>query len=360
MFGTLADFDALIERAHELGLRVMIDLVLSHTSDQHRWFRESRSSRDNPKADWYVWADAKPDGTAPNNWLSIFGGAGWEWDSERLQYYQHNFLKEQPDLNFHNEEVVAELLGGGALLAGAGGGRVPARHDQLLLLRPGAPRQPGAAGGSAGLFHRAGGEPLQLAGASLRQEPAGDGPVPQAVPRGDERVRRHRGGGRGGRRPARHGDHGGIYPRRRPHADVLRLRVPLAGRAERAAGGAGAAPVRAGGLGRLGLLGLLEPRRRAARDALAHGRGAAPGLPRAHAQLARVGLPLPGGGAGADRGLRAVRGAAGPLRQALLAEVPRAGRVPDADAVDERTTSMPASRTRSPGCRCRRSTCAWR
>lgn len=110
MFGTLADFDALIQRSHELGLRVMIDLVLSHTSDQHRWFRESRGSRDNAKANWYVWADAKPDGTAPNNWLSIFGGSAWEWDSERLQYYLHNFLKEQPDLNFHEPEVQDELL----------------------------------------------------------------------------------------------------------------------------------------------------------------------------------------------------------------------------------------------------------
>jgi alpha-glucosidase len=110
MFGSLGDFDALIARAHELGLRVMIDLVLSHTSDQHRWFRESRSGRDNAKSNWYVWADAKPDGTPPNNWLSIFGGSGWEWDSERLQYYQHNFLKEQPDLNFHEPEVQDELL----------------------------------------------------------------------------------------------------------------------------------------------------------------------------------------------------------------------------------------------------------
>lgn len=110
MFGTLADFDALVRRAHELGLRVIIDLVLSHTSDTHRWFRESRSSRDNPKADWYVWADAKPDGTPPNNWLSIFGGSAWEWDGERMQYYLHNFLKEQPDLNFHEPEVQDELL----------------------------------------------------------------------------------------------------------------------------------------------------------------------------------------------------------------------------------------------------------
>ncbi len=110
MFGTLGDFDAMITRAHELGLRVMIDLVLSHTSDQHPWFKESRASRDNAKADWYVWADAKPDGTPPNNWLSIFGGSAWEWDGERMQYYMHNFLAEQPDLNLHHPDVQAELL----------------------------------------------------------------------------------------------------------------------------------------------------------------------------------------------------------------------------------------------------------
>ncbi len=110
MFGSLGDFDALIERAHGLGLRVLIDLVLSHTSAEHPWFKESRSSRDNARADWYVWADPKPDGTPPNNWLSIFGGSAWEWESERMQYYLHNFLAEQPDLNFHCEEVQDELL----------------------------------------------------------------------------------------------------------------------------------------------------------------------------------------------------------------------------------------------------------
>ena len=89
---------------------MIIDLVLSHTSDQHPWFKESRTSRDNPKADWYVWADAKPDGTPPNNWLSIFGGPAWEWDGQRMQYYMHNFLKEQPDLNFHCRAVQDELL----------------------------------------------------------------------------------------------------------------------------------------------------------------------------------------------------------------------------------------------------------
>jgi alpha-glucosidase len=110
MFGTLGDFDALVSRAHSLGLKVIIDLVMSHTSDQHPWFKESRASRDNAKADWYVWADAKPDGTPPNNWLSIFGGSAWQWDGERMQYYLHNFLKEQPDLNFHNPDVQEALL----------------------------------------------------------------------------------------------------------------------------------------------------------------------------------------------------------------------------------------------------------
>lgn len=110
IFGTLADFDKLIETAHGLGVRVIIDQVLSHTSDQHAWFVESRSSRDNPKADWYVWADAKADGTPPNNWLSIFGGSAWQWDGRRRQYYLHNFLASQPDLNFHNLQVQDALL----------------------------------------------------------------------------------------------------------------------------------------------------------------------------------------------------------------------------------------------------------
>jgi alpha-glucosidase len=110
MFGTLEDFDQLLQRAHELGLKVMIDQVLSHCSDQHPWFKESRSSRDNPKADWFVWADTKRDGSPPNNWLSIFGGSAWQWDTRRRQYYQHNFLASQPDLNFHNEEVQAQVL----------------------------------------------------------------------------------------------------------------------------------------------------------------------------------------------------------------------------------------------------------
>ena len=111
LFGTLADFDAMLARMHALGLKLIIDQVLSHTSDQHAWFAESRSSRDNPKADWYVWADPKPDGTPPTNWLSVFGGSAWQWDARRRQYYLHSFLAEQPDLNFHCAEVQEALLG---------------------------------------------------------------------------------------------------------------------------------------------------------------------------------------------------------------------------------------------------------
>lgn len=109
-FGTLADFDQMLTQAHRLGLKIIIDQVISHTSDRHPWFVESRSSRNNPKADWYVWADPKPDGTPPNNWMSIFGGPAWEWDGVRKQYYMHNFLTAQPDLNFHNPEVQDALL----------------------------------------------------------------------------------------------------------------------------------------------------------------------------------------------------------------------------------------------------------
>ncbi|MES2321084.1 MAG: alpha-glucosidase [Pseudomonadota bacterium] len=105
LFGNLADFDVLIARAHSLGLKIMIDQVLSHTAEVHPWFVESRKSRDNPKADWYVWAEPRPDGNPPNNWLSVFGGSSWQWDSRRKQYYLHNFLVSQPDMNFHHPEV---------------------------------------------------------------------------------------------------------------------------------------------------------------------------------------------------------------------------------------------------------------
>lgn len=110
IFGTLEDFDQLLERAHALGLKVIIDQVYSHTSDRHAWFEDSRQSHTSDKADWYVWANARADGSPPNNWLSVFGGPAWSWDTRRRQYYLHNFLAEQPDLNFHNPAVQDALL----------------------------------------------------------------------------------------------------------------------------------------------------------------------------------------------------------------------------------------------------------
>jgi alpha-glucosidase len=145
-FGTLADFDRLVERAHTLGLKVIIDQVYSHTSDQHEWFRESRTSRDNPRADWYVWANARPDGSPPNNWQSVFGGPAWTWDARRGQYYLHNFLAGQPDLNVHNRCVQDELLACARfwLDRGVDGFRLDAvnyaMHDPQLRDNPPAPQ----------------------------------------------------------------------------------------------------------------------------------------------------------------------------------------------------------------------------
>ncbi|MCK0127591.1 alpha-amylase family glycosyl hydrolase [Erythrobacter sp. F6033] len=109
-FGDFDDFDAIITKAHDLGLKVIIDQVYSHTSDQHAWFQESRKDQANDKADWYVWADPKPDGSPPSNWQSVFGGSAWQWDGPRRQYYLHNFLTCQPDLNMHNRDVQDAVL----------------------------------------------------------------------------------------------------------------------------------------------------------------------------------------------------------------------------------------------------------
>ena len=105
MFGTLPDFDQLVEEAHRRNLKVILDYVPNHTSNQHPWFQESRSSRNNPKRDWYIWKDASPDGSPPTNWVSNFGGPAWTWDDETKQYYYHAYLPEQPDLNWRNPEV---------------------------------------------------------------------------------------------------------------------------------------------------------------------------------------------------------------------------------------------------------------
>lgn len=110
LFGSRADFEALLAEAHRLGLKVIIDQVWSHTAAEHPWFQESRASRDNPRADWYVWADAQPDGSPPNNWQSWMGGPAWRWEPRRRQYHLHNFLPQMPDLNFHCAAVQDAVL----------------------------------------------------------------------------------------------------------------------------------------------------------------------------------------------------------------------------------------------------------
>ena len=142
LFGTLADADALVGEAHRLGLRVIVDFVPGHTSSAHAWFRDSRTSRDGERADWYVWADAKPDGTAPNNWLSFFGGPAWQWEPRRGQYYLHHFHRAQPNLDLTVPEVVEAQLDVAAfwLERGIDGLRLDAlptaAHDPLLRDNP--------------------------------------------------------------------------------------------------------------------------------------------------------------------------------------------------------------------------------
>lgn len=145
-FGTLEDVDRLLARAHALGLKVLVDLVCGHTSDAHHWFRRSRAGRTAPEADWYVWADPAPDGTPPNNWLSVFGGAAWSWEPRRRQYYLHHFLPSQPSLNLANPAVLEALLAVAEfwLKRGVDGFRLDAvdflAHDPALRANP--PRPP--------------------------------------------------------------------------------------------------------------------------------------------------------------------------------------------------------------------------
>lgn len=110
LFGNMDDFDQLLHEVHQRDLKLILDLVPNHSSSEHPWFLESRSSRDNPKRNWYIWHDPAPDGGPPNNWLSVFGGSGWEWDEKTEQYYYHAFLKEQPDLNWRNPDVQEAML----------------------------------------------------------------------------------------------------------------------------------------------------------------------------------------------------------------------------------------------------------
>lgn len=133
IFGDLTTAETLISEAHDRGLRVILDYVMNHTSDQHAWFRESRSSRDNPKRDWYVWCDPKPDGSVPNNWVSVFSGPAWTFDESTGQYYRHTYLSSQPDLNWRNHDLVEAMLDVARfwLDRGVDGFRVDAAHQMM-------------------------------------------------------------------------------------------------------------------------------------------------------------------------------------------------------------------------------------
>jgi alpha-glucosidase len=147
MFGTIDDFKKLLHKAHNLGLKIIIDQVYSHTSEEHIWFKQSREDKNNDYADYYVWANPKPDGSPPNNWQSVFHGASWEWDARRNQYYFHNFLPEQPDLNLHNPKVQEEIIQVAKfwLELGVDGFRLDAlnfaMHDEQLRDNPVNPRE---------------------------------------------------------------------------------------------------------------------------------------------------------------------------------------------------------------------------
>ena len=154
-YGTLADFDALVAASHARGIKVVIDLVLNHTSHLHPWFEASRASRTGPYADWYIWADSPGRSITggrrrPNNWRSFFGGSAWTWDEGREQFYMHTFLPEQPDLNWRNPDVRAALMDVVRTWLQRGVGRLPAGRLQRVLQGRVAPLEPAADRAKAG------------------------------------------------------------------------------------------------------------------------------------------------------------------------------------------------------------------
>ena len=212
----------MVARAHALGLKVIIDQVSQpFVFAQHPFFKESRSSRSNPKSDWYVWADANPDGTPPNNWVSVFGGSAWEWDTRRRQYYLHNFLASQPDFNFHNPAVQDWLLSTMRfwLDRGVDGFRLDTVnfyfHDALLRSNPPAP--PGNDTAPAVNPYEM---QLHLHSKTQPENIA----FLQRMRTLLDAYRRPHDGRRGRRKPPRHAGDGRLHPRQRPAAHGLQLR----------------------------------------------------------------------------------------------------------------------------------------
>ncbi|MBI4771775.1 MAG: hypothetical protein HY784_15510, partial [Chloroflexi bacterium] len=154
LFGDLAAFDRLLAEAHRRGIRVVMDLVFNHSSDQHPWFRQSRAGRENPKRDWYIWRDGRGPGKPPNNWQSVFGGPAWTFDPASGQWYLHMFLPQQPDLNWRNPDVREALLAAARfwLERGVDGFRLDVFNlwfkDAAPPAPPGTPRHPPASPGT--------------------------------------------------------------------------------------------------------------------------------------------------------------------------------------------------------------------
>ena len=355
MFGTIEDFDRLVAEAHRLGLKVIIDQVLSHTSDQHPWFKESRASRDNPKADWYVWADPKPDGTAPNNWLSVFGGPAWEWDGTRKQYYMHNFLASQPDLNFHNPEVQDALLETVRfwLERGVDGFRLDTVnyyfHDRKLRNNPPMPR-----GSMAGI------PDVNPYGYQNhlhdKTQPENLAFLKRFRALLDE-LWRARGGGRGRRRGPLAGDGRRLHVGRRQAADVLHLR-PARPRILRRACQEMRERLRGSGRRRLDLLGLFQPRRDAPCLALDQAgrrsrRGRRNSRSSCWSRCAARSASTRARSWGWRRPTR-VRGSARSLRHPLLAGLQGPRRLPHADGLGKRQAECRLHAPASRGCRCPR------
>jgi hypothetical protein len=346
MFGTLADFDAMVTEAHRLGIKVIIDQVISHTSDQHPWFVESRASRTNSKADWYVWADPKPDGTAPNNWLSIFGGPGWEWDGVRRQYYMHNFLTSQPDLNFHNPEVQDALLETVRFWLERGVDGFPARYGELLFPRQAAARA------------------IRRWSRIERCRAGCAGPIPTAC-RTISTTRRSRKtsascSASGAARPNMRPRNGRRSRRRRRSlktvaayttgGDKLHMcyTFDLLGPDFTATHIRGCVDAFEGGGRRLGLLGVLQPRRHAPCQPLRENRAMSGCVIAKLGDLgargaARLDLPLSGRGTGPAGGRACLRGPARSLWHPLLAGLQGPRRMPHADAVGGRHRYQPGS-----------------
>ncbi len=320
LFGSLDDFDRLLAKAHGLGLKVMIDQVLSHTSIEHAWVRESRQDRSNPKADWYVWADPREDGTPPNNWLSLFGGGAWQWEPRREQYYLHNFLVDQPDLNFHHPDVQQATLDNVRfwLDRGVDGFRLDAInfcfHDAQLRDNPPKPADKRVGRGFspdnpyAYQYHYYNNtQPenlpfLERLRALLDEYP---GAVSLGEISSEDSLATT-----------------AEYTRDAP-AHGLQLRA-AGGRLQRGLHPRHGLPPGSGDDRRLAVLGGFESRRGAGGQPL----GRAPGRPAAGADAggaavlaARLGVPVPGRRAGPGRGRGPVRGPAGPVWHHLLAEL---------------------------------------